>query len=135
MLTVILVIHLMLALALTGVILVQKSEGGALGMGGGGMGGFMSGRSAANLLTRTTAILAACFFLTSIALALIATHQRAPSSIINSGAPPGSTSPAPSGPLAPTPSTAPQLPGGAAPPAPASNAPAAPGTPAAPLAK
>ena len=115
MLTVILVIHLMLAAALTGVILVQKSEGGALGMGGGGMGGFMSGRTAANLLTRTTAIIAACFFATSIALALISSHQRAPSSIINSGGAPA----APAGPLAPTPSTAP----------------AAPGTPAAPLAK
>jgi preprotein translocase subunit SecG len=128
MLTVVLVIHLMLALALTGVILVQKSEGGALGMGGGGMGGFMSGRSAANLLTRTTAIIAACFFLTSIALALISSHQRAPSTLMNTGpAPQGSTSPAPAGPLAPTPSTAPQLP--------AQNAPAAPSTPAAPLAK
>jgi preprotein translocase subunit SecG len=128
MLTVILVIHLMLALALTGVILVQKSEGGALGMGGGGgMAGFMTGRSAANLLTRTTAILAACFFLTSIALALIASHQRAPSTLMNTGAPQGSTSPAPPGPLAPTPSTAPQLP--------AQTAPATPSTPAAPLAK
>ena len=135
MLTIILVIHLMLALALTGVILVQKSEGGALGMGGGGMSGFMTGRSAANLLTRTTAVLAACFFLTSIALALIASHQRAPSSLMN--APPGSTSPAPSGPLAPTPSTAPQLPAGNAPAAntPAPSAPADPSTPAAPLAK
>ena len=133
MLTVILVIHLMLALALTGVILVQKSEGGALGMGGGGgMAGFMTGRSAANLLTRTTAILAACFFLTSIALALIASHQRAPSTLMNSGAPA-----APAGPLAPTPSTAPQLPAQNAPAgsAPAPSAPAAPGTPAAPLAK
>ena len=58
MITVILVVHIMLAIALTGVILVQKSEGGALGMGGGGMGGFMSGRSAANLLTRSTAVIA-----------------------------------------------------------------------------
>ena len=124
MLTVILVIHLMLALALTGVILVQKSEGGALGMGGGGMGGFMSGRSAANLLTRTTAILAACFFATSIGLAIISTHQRAPSRLMDTGAP--------AGPLAPTPSTAPPLPASNAP---AGAAPAAPSTPAAPLAK
>jgi len=128
MLTVILVIHLMLAIGLTAVILVQKSEGGALGMGGGGMAGFMTGRSAANLLTRTTAILAACFFATSIALAIIATHQRAPSRLMDTGAPTNT----PSGPLAPTPSTAPQLPGGSAP---AGNAPAAPTTPAAPLAK
>ena len=131
MLTVILVIHLMLAIGLTAVILVQKSEGGALGMGGGGMAGFMTGRSAANLLTRTTAILAACFFATSIALAIIATHQRAPSRLMDTGAPTNT----PSGPLAPTPSTAPQLPAQNAPAAPAGNAPAAPSTPAAPLAK
>ncbi|HWE74483.1 MAG TPA: preprotein translocase subunit SecG [Stellaceae bacterium] len=99
MITVILVVHLMLAVALVGVIMVQKSEGGALGMGGGGgMSGFMTGRSAANLLTRTTAIIAACFFATSIALALISSHQRAPSSIIDSGAPPAAPGlPAPTG--------------------------------------
>ena len=83
MLTVVVVIHLIIAISLVGVILVQKSEGGALGMGGGGMSGFMSGRSTANLLTRTTAILAACFFATSIALALLAGSQRAPRSIID----------------------------------------------------
>ena len=59
MITVVLVVHLMLAVALVGVVLLQKSEGGALGMGGGGMSGFMTGRSTANLLTRTTAVLAA----------------------------------------------------------------------------
>ena len=99
MITVIIVIHLMLAVALTGVILVQKSEGGALGMGGGGMGGFMSGRSAANLLTRTTAILAGCFFATSIALALLASAQRASHSVIDTGPAPGPSSPAPATPL------------------------------------
>ena len=79
------VIHLMIALALIGVILLQKSEGGALGMGGGGMSGFMTGRSTANLLTRTTAILAAAFFVTSIVLALLREPaQRAPRSIIDS---------------------------------------------------
>ncbi len=93
MLTVVVVIHLIIAISLVGVILVQKSEGGALGMGGGGMSGFMSGRSTANLLTRTTAILAACFFATSIALALLAGSQRAPRSIIDV--------PATSGPLTP----------------------------------
>jgi preprotein translocase subunit SecG len=80
--TVVLAIHLMLAIALIGVILIQKSEGGGLGMGGGGMSGFMTGRSTHNLLTRTTAILAGAFFLTSIALAIMAGHQRAPRSII-----------------------------------------------------
>jgi len=73
------VIHLLIALALVGVVLVQRSEGGGLGMGGssgGGMGGFMSARGTANLLTRTTAILAGAFMLTSIGLAFFAgTHS------------------------------------------------------------
>ncbi len=131
MITVILVIHLMLAASLTGVILVQKSEGGALGMGGGGMGGFMSGRSAANLLTRTTAIIAAGFFATSIALALISTHQRAAHSILDTGAPPASSAPgnAPTGNAPPINST------GSPSQLPAPAGPAAPSTPVAPLAK
>ena len=94
MLTVVVVIHLIIAISLVGVILVQKSEGGALGMGGGGMSGFMSGRSTANLLTRTTAILAACFFATSIALALLAGSQRAPRSIIDVPSTSGPVTPA-----------------------------------------
>src|SRR5665809_113467 len=66
--TVILLIHVMIAVALVGVVLLQRSEGGALGIGGGGGGGgFMTGRSAGNALTKTTAILAACFFVTSLA--------------------------------------------------------------------
>jgi preprotein translocase subunit SecG len=69
--TVLLVVHLMIAAALVGVVLLQRSEGGALGIGGGG-GGFMTGRGTANLLTRLTAGLAAAFFVTSIALTLIA---------------------------------------------------------------
>ena len=69
MMTLLLVVHVLLALALTGVILVQRSEGGALGIGGGG--GFMTARGQANLLTRTTAILAVLFFVTSITLALL----------------------------------------------------------------
>ena len=71
MITVILVIHLMLAIALIGVVLMQKSEGGALGIGGGGGGGFMTARGTANLLTRTTGILAALFMTTSIVLAIL----------------------------------------------------------------
>src|SRR3989344_2901815 len=59
MTTVLLVIHLLLAITLVCIVLIQRSEGGALGMGGGGMGGFMTSRSTANLLTRTTAVLAA----------------------------------------------------------------------------
>jgi preprotein translocase subunit SecG len=73
---VLLMIHLFLAIALVGVILLQKSEGGALGMGGGGAGGFLTARGAANLLTRTTAILAALFICTSLALAYIAGSKR-----------------------------------------------------------
>src|ERR1700758_3183287 len=71
MLQVVLVIHLMIAIALIAVILMQKSEGGALGIGGGGMSNFMTGRGTANVLTRTTAILAACFMLTSVLLVVI----------------------------------------------------------------
>ncbi|MGH7034388.1 MAG: preprotein translocase subunit SecG, partial [Stellaceae bacterium] len=85
MVTVIIIFHLILACALVGVVMLQKSEGGALGMGGGGMSGFMSGRSTANLLTRTTAIVAAAFFATSIALAVLAAHQRESHSIIDQG--------------------------------------------------
>ena len=80
--TVIIVIHLMIVATLIGTVLLQKSEGGGLGVGGGG--GFMSSRGTANLLTRTTAILAVGFFLTSLLLSWLATQNRAPTSIINS---------------------------------------------------
>jgi preprotein translocase subunit SecG len=92
MLNVLLVIHLLIAVALVGVILLQRSEGGALGIGGGG-GGLMSGRAAGNLLTRSTAILAALFFLTSLGLALIANSRSKPSSLMNQ-APAGMSQPA-----------------------------------------
>ncbi len=68
--TVLLVIHLMIATALVAVVLWQRSEGGALGIGGGG-GGFLTGRGQANLLTRATAMLAAGFFVTSISLTIV----------------------------------------------------------------
>ncbi len=85
--TVIIVIHLMLVLALIGVVLLQKSEGGALGMGGGGGGGLMSSRGTANVLTRTTAILGAGFFATSVILAILAGKStERPSSIIDNAA-------------------------------------------------
>lgn len=74
--TVVLVIHLMICAALVFVVLLQRSEGGALGIGGGG-GGFMTGRGQANLLTRITAMLALAFFVSSISLSLIA-HRAAP---------------------------------------------------------
>ncbi len=81
MATVLLVIHIMVAAALVGLVLLQRSEGGALGIGGSGGsgGGFMTGRSAANLLTRVTAVFAAMFFATSILLTLIAQQGSGPS--------------------------------------------------------
>jgi preprotein translocase subunit SecG len=95
MATVLLLIHLMIAAALVGVVLLQRSEGGALGIGGGGAGGFLTGRGTANLLTRVTAGLAAAFFLTSILLTLLAQRGTAPSSVFDS---PGTSAPATSAP-------------------------------------
>ncbi|RJF84045.1 preprotein translocase subunit SecG [Azospirillum cavernae] len=81
--SVILVVHLLIAVALVGVILIQRSEGGGLGIGGGTMGGMMSTRGTANLLTRTTGILAGSFFATSIVLAILAGAHSKPTSIID----------------------------------------------------
>lgn len=75
MMTFLLVVHSLIAVALVTVILLQRSEGGALGIGGGG-GGLVSARGAANLLTRSTAILATLFILTSIGLAFLAKIDR-----------------------------------------------------------
>jgi preprotein translocase subunit SecG len=73
--TVLLVVHLIIAIALIAVVLLQRSEGGALGIGGGSSAGSLfSARGVGNTLTRTTAILAVIFFITSIALTLLATH-------------------------------------------------------------
>lgn len=72
MATILLVIELFVTLALIGIVLIQRSEGGGLGIGGSqGMGSFMSGRGTANLLTRTTAILAAIFMALALVLALL----------------------------------------------------------------
>jgi preprotein translocase subunit SecG len=81
--TVIIVVHLMIVSALIGVVLLQRSEGGGLGMGSGGGGGFMTGRGTANLLTRTTAFLALGFFLTSLLLSWLAGLDRKPASILD----------------------------------------------------
>jgi preprotein translocase subunit SecG len=94
------VVHVGIALALVGAVLLQKSEGGALGMGGGGMSGFMTGRSTGNLLTRTTLILAAAFFLSSIALVKLSERGTASHSLIDQG-PPASSQEAPAAPSAP----------------------------------
>jgi preprotein translocase subunit SecG len=81
--TVLIVIHLMIVIALVGVVLLQRSEGGGLGIGGGGGGGLMSARRAADALTRTTSILAAGFFATSIALGLLARYGESPTDILD----------------------------------------------------
>lgn len=74
---VLLMVHMLIAAGLVGVVLLQRSEGGGLGIGGGGSG-FMTGRGTANMLTRVTAGLAAAFFATSIALTLVARHSATP---------------------------------------------------------
>jgi preprotein translocase subunit SecG len=81
---VVIVIHLMLVVAMIGAVLLQRSEGGGLGIGS--TGGFMTSRGTANVLTRTTAILAGLFFLTSLILSILAGWGRAPTSIIRGGA-------------------------------------------------
>ena len=96
--TVIIVVHLMIVSVLIGAVLLQKSEGGGLGMGGGA--GFMSSRGTANLLTRTTAILAGIFFLTSMSLAWLAGVDRKPSSILGT-APATQSQPGGATPIAP----------------------------------
>lgn len=81
MANVLIVAYLLIVLALIVVILLQRSEGGALGIGGGG-GGFMTARGSANLLTRTTAILATLFFATAIGLTVLSEFDRGTSSIL-----------------------------------------------------
>ena len=109
MITVVLVVHLLIATAMVGVILIQRSEGGALsGLGGGTMGGLMSARGTANLLTRATAILATCFIATSLLLAILAGHTQRGGSILDAAPPPAEVPapaeappPAPAEPAAP----------------------------------
>lgn len=83
--TVLIVIHLMIVLALVAVVLLQRSEGGALGIGGGG--GFMTGRGQANALTRATTILGTLFFIMSMALTILANVNRAPTSVLDTVSP------------------------------------------------
>jgi preprotein translocase subunit SecG len=134
MTTVLLIIHLFVTIALIGVVLIQRSEGGGLGIGTSqGMGAFMSGRGTANLLTRTTAILAAIFFALSLTLALL---NRGTSGVGRSilDVPPAQSSGAPPAlPAAPGPNAPPAVPsgGGIVPGArPAPSAPASGATPA-----
>jgi len=98
--TFVIVIHLMIVLAMVGLVLLQKSEGGGLGIGS--SGGFMSSRGTTNVLSRSTAILAACFFATSLILSVLAGWSRNPGSILRTT--PGS-GPAPISAPAPADST------------------------------
>lgn len=138
--TIVIVIHLLIVLALVGVVLVQRSEGGGLGIGGGS--GFMTARGAANALTRTTAILATCFFITSLALSLLARYYSDDPLDILDRLPQNQQQTAPGSgngvldqlggsntPATPAPSTPPSGDGAAAP-APSNGAPAAPAAPA-----
>ena len=85
--TTLIVLHLLIVLALIGVVMLQRSEGGALGIGGGGGGGFMSNRGTANVLTRATALLATGFFITSLLLSILAGWRPAGPTLINPNAP------------------------------------------------
>jgi preprotein translocase subunit SecG len=112
MINILLVIHLMLAIGMIGVVLLQRSEGGGLGIGGGGggggMSGFLTGRGTANLLTRTTAILAGCFMATSILLSVLHGGRERPQSIIDQlPVAPGPSQSAPATPPATAPAQAP----------------------------
>ena len=104
--TVLLTIHTLIAIALVGLVLLQRNEGGGLGIGGGGGGGgFMTARGTANLLTRATAILAACFFLTSIGLGILAGAGTQQTSIVDevlNSAPAQPAESTPSAPAVPT---------------------------------
>jgi preprotein translocase subunit SecG len=129
---VLVVIHVLIAIALVGAILLQKKEGGIGGLGGGGsggLGGLMSGRAKADGLSKVTGILATAFFVISLTLAWISTHNAGPSEIVPGTT--GTTVPAPAEGTAPATGT---TDGGAAPggTAPAETAPAQPATPAVP---
>jgi preprotein translocase subunit SecG len=97
--SVVIAIHLMIVLALIGVVLLQKSEGGGLVSS---TSGFLSNRGTANALTRATAVLAAGFFATSLVLSLLAGHGRESIALPTSNGAPVQGAPAPSAPL-PTP--------------------------------
>ncbi len=79
---VVLTVHLILALALIGIVLLQRSEGGALGMGGGGTGS-MAARSQATGLTKLTWLLAVCFIITSMTLTILATRGSGGGSVVD----------------------------------------------------
>ncbi|MBT3989364.1 MAG: preprotein translocase subunit SecG [Rhodospirillaceae bacterium] len=105
--TVVIVVHLLLAVAMIFLVLIQQSEGGLGGMGGGsssggGMGGFMTGRATANLLTRSTGIVATGFFVTSMVLAIMADQGRERGSILDQKAKPANQTQVPATPSVPS---------------------------------
>jgi preprotein translocase subunit SecG len=130
---VLIIIHLFVAVALIFVVLLQRSEGGALGMGGGGsgLGGLFSPRGAASTLTRTTSILGIVFFITSLSLTMLTLGARRPTSILNPAASaptlPGRPGAPPTLPSRQPPTLPPANPGAGLPTAPA--APALPSVP------
>lgn len=83
--TILLVSMILISVALAGVILIQRSEGGALGMGG-GPSGFMTARGAGNLLTKTTWVLSVLFFLCAIGLTILGNVERSSRSIVDADA-------------------------------------------------
>jgi preprotein translocase subunit SecG len=127
--SVLIVIHILIVVALIAVVLLQRSEGGALGTGG-GTGSFMTGRGQANALSRATAVLGALFFATALLMSILSSWSRAPHSILEKGS-------APAGQTAPTPISPgnildqlKQMEGGSAAPSAPAPAPAAPSAPA-----
>jgi preprotein translocase subunit SecG len=129
--SVLIVIHILIVVALIAVVLLQRSEGGALGAGG-GTGSFMTGRGQANALSRATAVLGALFFATALLMSIISSWSRAPHSILGGPAPAGQTAPTPISPsnildqlkqMEGGSTTAPSTPAPAAPSAPAPAAP------------
>ena len=98
--TLVLTIHILIALALLVVVLLQRSEGGGLGIGGSSNGGFMTARGTANFMTRLTTILAIAFFTTTIILAILAGAGDQPVSIVDEVL--KETPAVPSGPVVPT---------------------------------
>lgn len=130
---IVLFIHVVLCLGLIVAILLQRSEGGALGIGG-GSGSLLSGRGAANVLTRTTAILGGLFFLTSLALTLLSGAHSGSNSVTDdlirgqNGAARITAPVLDGGAAAPAPGAPPAIPAPSAPTGPASGTPAEPGT-------
>lgn len=122
---VVLTIHLILALCLIGVVLLQRSEGGGLGMGGGG--GAMTGRQATTALAKLTWVFAVAFICTSLTLTVIAAQKAAGTSVVDQF---GGSVPAPEAPAQPASDLLPPVPGDAplTPPAPTSDTAPAPGT-------